>query len=176
MRFLKRYRVFLLLAAVNAGVVLIWPKIGLESLELTRKNVIDMLSVIPPIFVLLGLLDVWVKKETMVRFMGKGSGLLGVLLAYFIGSASAGPLYGAFPVAGVLLNKGSKISNVFIMVGAWSTTKIPLLLFEASAMGLQFTVLRFLLDIVGIALIAFFTDRILSNDDKNEIYKRAERY
>lgn len=36
------------------------------------------------------------------------------------------------------LKKGSKLSNVFIMIGAWSTTKIPLLLFEISSMGIKF--------------------------------------
>jgi len=172
-RILKRYRVFLLLAAVNLAVVLIWPEIGMKSLELTRVNLIDMLAVIPPIFLLLGLLDVWVKRETMVRFMGKGSGMIGVLLAFFIGSAAAGPLYGAFPVAGVLLRKGSKLSNVFIMIGAWSTTKVPLLLFEASALGIKFTVIRLLLDVVGIAAIAYFTERILSQDERQDIYDRA---
>lgn len=172
-RFIKRYRVFLLLAAVNIAIVFLWPEIGMKSLDLTRINLIDMLSVIPPIFILLGLLDVWVKRETMVRFMGEGSGLVGVLLAFFIGSAAAGPLYGAFPVAEVLLKKGSKLSNVFIMIGAWSTTKIPLLLFEASALGMKFTVIRLLLDILGIAAIAFFTERILSQGERQEIYDRA---
>jgi uncharacterized membrane protein YraQ (UPF0718 family) len=42
-----------------------------------------MLLVIPPIFILLGLLDVWVPKEK-VKFMGEGSGLKGVLLAIFL--------------------------------------------------------------------------------------------
>jgi uncharacterized membrane protein YraQ (UPF0718 family) len=105
--------------------------------------------------------------------MGEGSGLIGILLAFFIGSAAAGPLYGAFPVAGVLLRKGSKLSNVFIMVGAWSTTKIPLLLFEASAMGVRFTVIRLLLDIVGIAVIAYFTEKVLTREERQEIYANA---
>ena len=172
---IKRYRVFLLLAALNAILLAVWPEIGVKSLMITKSNLIDMLSVIPPIFILLGLLDVWVKRETMVKYMGEGSGLIGILLAFFIGSAAAGPLYGAFPVAGVLMKKGSKLSNVFIMMGAWSTTKIPLLLFEASAMGVKFTVLRFLLDIVGIALIAFFTEKVLSQDEKQVIYTNAMR-
>lgn len=175
MVYLKRYRIFLLLLAVNIAIIVIWPEIGLKSLNLTKVNLIDMLSVIPPIFILLGLLDVWVKRETMVKFMGEKSGIVGVLLAFFIGSAAAGPLYGAFPVAGVLLKKGSKLSNVFIMIGAWSTTKIPLLLFEASAMGMKFTVIRLLLDIFGIALIANFTEKILSQEDKQEIYKNSLR-
>lgn len=171
--FLKRYRVFLSLAAVNAVILIVLPEVGVKSLVLTKANFIDMLSVIPPIFILLGLLDVWVRRETMVKFMGEGSGLVGILLAFFIGSAAAGPLYGAFPVAAILLKKGSKLSNVFIMVGAWSTTKIPQLMFEASAMGVRFTTIRFLLDIVGIAVIAYFTEKVLSQNDRDEIYRNV---
>jgi len=172
-KFLKKYRVFLLLAVINGIMIAFWPEMGIKSLMITKSNVISMLSVIPPIFILIGLLDVWVKRETMVRFMGEGSGLIGILLAFFIGSAAAGPLYGAFPVAGVLLQKGSKLSNVFIMMGAWSTTKIPLLLFEASALGPKFTLIRLGLDLVGIMVIAYFTEKILSKEEAREIYDNA---
>ena len=79
----------------------------------------------------------------------------------------------AFPVAVVLLKKGSKFSNVLIMIGAWSTTKIPLLLFEASSMGIKFMVVRFVLDIFGIAIIAFTTEKLLSKEEVGEIYNRA---
>jgi uncharacterized membrane protein YraQ (UPF0718 family) len=170
---LKRYRVFIGLAILNTILLIIFPDFGKKSLTITWNNTFEMLSVIPPIFVLLGLLDVWVKRETMIKYMGEKSGMIGILLAFFIGSAAAGPLYAAFPVAGVLLKKGSKLSNVLIMVGAWSTTKIPLLLFEVSAMGPKFTLIRLILDLFGIAIIAYFTEKLLSKKDKEEIYEKA---
>ena len=105
--FIKRYRVFLILLAVNVVVGQAMPEIGLKSLDLTKQNLVEMLSVIPPIFVLLGLLDVWVDRATMIRFTGKGSGIKGAMIAFLLGSAAAGPLYAAFPVAGVMLKKGS---------------------------------------------------------------------
>lgn len=105
--------------------------------------------------------------------MGEKSGLIGILLAFIIGSAAAGPLYAAFPVAGVLLKKGSKLSNVLMMAGAWSTTKIPLLLFEVSSMGPKFTLIRLIMDFLGIAIIAYFTEKLLSKNDKEEIYAKA---
>ncbi|MHB1454620.1 MAG: permease [Saccharofermentanales bacterium] len=171
---LKKYRIFIGLAVINLILLIVFPDFGKKSLTITWQNTFEMLSVIPPIFVLLGLLDVWVKRETMVKYMGDKSGFVGVLLAFFIGSAAAGPLYAAFPVAGVLLKKGSKLSNVFIMIGAWSTTKIPLLLFEVSAMGPKFTVIRLVLDLFGIAAIAYFTEKFLSRKDTEEIYARSQ--
>lgn len=170
---LKKYRVFIGLAVINMILLAVFPDFGKKSLTITWQNTFEMLSVIPPIFVLLGLLDVWVKRETMVKYMGEKSGFIGILLAFFIGSAAAGPLYAAFPVAGVLLRKGSRLSNVFIMIGAWSTTKIPLLLFEVSAMGTKFTLIRLAMDLLGIAFIAYFTEKLLSRSDKDEIYEKA---
>jgi uncharacterized membrane protein YraQ (UPF0718 family) len=172
-KILKRYRLFIIMAAVNIILIIFFPDIGFNAVELSWKNLLQMLAVLPPIFILLGLLDVWVKRETMVKYMGEGSGTVGVIIAYMIGSAAAGPLYAAFPVAGVLLRKGSKLSNVFIMLGAWSTTKIPQILFEASALGSKFMLIRLALDIAGIAVIAFFTQLFLNNEDKEEIYKKA---
>lgn len=170
---IKRYKFFIILAVINAAIIVLNSTVGLKSVEITMNNALEMLSVLPPIFILLGLLDVWVKRETMIKYMGEYSGILGVLIAFFLGSAAAGPLYAAFPVAVVLLKKGSKLSNVLIMIGAWSTTKIPLLLFEASSMGIKFTVVRFILDIFGIAVIAITTEKLLSKKDKEEIYIRA---
>lgn len=170
---IKRYKIFILLAVINILVLIFIPELGKKSLQITMSNALEMLSILPPIFILLGLLDVWVKRETMVKYMGESSGLVGILLAFLLGSAAAGPLYAAFPVAVVLLKKGSKLSNVLIMIGAWSTTKIPLLLFEASSMGIKFMVLRLVLDLFGIAVIAYSTEKLLSKEDKKEIYANA---
>ncbi len=169
--FLKRYGAFFLLLAAGVVTGLLLPEIGKKSLELTLQNVKEMLSVLPPIFVLLGLLDVWVDRATMMKFTGKGSGLKGVLIAFLLGSAAAGPLYAAFPVAGVMLKKGSSLFNVFIFVGAWSTTKIPMLAFEGANMGLTFTLLRLSLSIVGILIIALITEKSLNKEQQEEIYQ-----
>jgi uncharacterized membrane protein YraQ (UPF0718 family) len=135
-----------------------------------------MILVIPPIFVLLGLLDVWVPKETMIKYMGEGSGLKGIVLAIFVGSAAAGPLYGAFPIAAVFMKKGVKFSNVLIFIGAWSTTKIPMILFEVSSLGTKFAITRLLVDIPGIIIIASILAHLISKDEIAKIYKTAETF
>ncbi|WP_330698449.1 permease [Anaerocolumna sp. MB42-C2] len=122
-KWLKRYRVFIIVLVMMVILVLFIPKIGLNALTITGNSIKEMLHVIPPIFILLGLLDVWVPRETMVKYMGEGSGLKGVLLAILIGSAAAGPLYGAFPVTAVFMKKGVKFMNILIFIGAWSTPK-----------------------------------------------------
>ena len=171
MKMISRYKVFLLLALANIIIGLIMPGIGLKSLDLTRANLLEMMSVIPPIFILLGLLDVWVDRSTMIRLTGNGSGLKGVLIAFLMGSAAAGPLYAAFPVEGMMLKKGSSLMNVFIFIGAWSTTKIPMLTFEAASLGLPFTLTRLALSVIGILAIALISQKSLNPEQKEELYK-----
>jgi uncharacterized membrane protein YraQ (UPF0718 family) len=170
---IKRYKVFIILLLLNLVLLIAFPALGVKSFSLTGQSLLEMLSIIPPVFILLGLLDVWVQRETMIKWMGEKSGIKGIAIAFFLGSAAAGPLYAAFPIAGVLLKKGSKLSNVLIFIGAWSTTKIPMLLFEASSMGWKFMVTRFVVDLFGIAAIAFITEKALNKKDIQVIYENA---
>lgn len=175
MEILKQYRFLLVMIVVTLVILAVKPALGIKIYGAALENILGMLGVLPPIFILIGLLDVWVKKETMVKYMGKDSGIVGILLGFFLGSAAAGPLYGAFPVAGVFLNKGSRLANVWIIVGAWASMKIPLLLFEVSAMGIKFTLIRFVMDIFGVLAIAFAMEKILTDDDEREIYELARK-
>lgn len=174
--FIKRYRSFIV-ALVCVGILTAFNyTLGMKALSITAYSFKEMILVIPPIFILLGLLDVWVPRETMVKYMGEGSGIKGILLSIFIGSAAAGPLYGAFPVAAVFMKKGVKFSNILIFIGAWSTTKIPMLLFEASSLGTKFTLTRLLIDIPGILIIAFILSSLINKEEVKKIYENAEKF
>lgn len=168
-----RYKFFLIFLAINLALLFVSPEIGKNSFALTKDNLLEMLSVLPPIFILLGLLDVWVERETMMKYMGENAGIKGGLIAFMLGSAAAGPLYAAFPVAGILLKKGVKLTNVFIFIGAWSTTKIPQILFEASSLGWRYMILRLACSVVGITLIAFILEKSTSAKEREAIYENA---
>lgn len=171
---LHRYRGFLIALALMLVLTLFNRELGTKALGISVFSFREMFLILPPIFILLGLLDIWVPRETMVKYMGEGSGLKGILLAMFIGSAAAGPLYGAFPVAAVFMKKGVKFSNVLIFIGAWSTTKIPMLLFELASMGQAFTLTRLLINIPGIIIIAKVLASLVREDELKAIYQSAE--
>ena len=158
---LKKYRFFLSTAVITVFLLVFNRQVGIKAVEVSGRCFIQMLLIVPPIFVLIGLLDVWVPRETMVKYMGEGSGLKGIILAFFLGSAAAGPLYGAFPVAAVLMKKGAKFTNILILMGAWSTTKIPMFLFEMSALSSRFAFTRLAVDIPGIILMAYLVNGLL---------------
>lgn len=172
---IKRYRYFLILALSLGVMVLINRQLGLKAMGNAAFQLKQMLLVIPPIFLLLGLLDIWVPKTTMVRYMGEGSGLKGMLLAFLIGSAAAGPLYGAFPVAAVFMKKGVRFLNLMIFIGAWSTAKIPMFLFELQSLGPKFAFTRLAVNIPGIILIAYTLSKLVSKKELDAIYSNSEK-
>jgi uncharacterized membrane protein YraQ (UPF0718 family) len=171
---LRQYRFFLILLAINLLLVIFVPAIGRESFRITGESFLEMLLVLPPIFIILGLADVWIERETMMRFLGEKSGLKGILVAFLMGAFAAGPLYAAFPVARIMLKKGARLSNVFIFIGAWSCTKLPQLLFETSNLGWRYTLIRFAGNIVGILLIALVLDRLTPAAERLAIAQRNE--
>lgn len=172
---LRRYAAVMVTAAVFTVFLLLLPLYREKAVDIISFQAKTLLLVVPPIFILLGLLDVWVPRDQMIRFMGPGSGTRGGVLAFLLGSFAAGPLYAAFPVAAILMKKGAGFTNILIFIGAWSTTKIPMLLFESSALGVRFALSRLAIDIVGIVLIAQALKAMLSQEEIARLYAQAEK-
>lgn len=169
---LRKYRFTIAMLVLTVLVALVEPTRRAAIAYNTIANLKEMLSIIPPIFLLLGLMDVWVPRETFVKYMGPGSGLLGASLAILIGALAAGPLYGAFPVASMMLRKGVSFKNVMILLGAWSTLKIPQILFETASLGARFSLARMAANIPVIFAIAYIVDLLLSESEKELVVKR----
>ncbi|THB62453.1 MAG: permease [Spirochaetaceae bacterium] len=173
-RILLRYRAAIIAVLATAVFLALYPVYLPRVASSLRLQALTMLMVIPPIFILMGLLDVWVPKETMIQYMGQAAGIKGPLLAFLLGSAAAGPLYGAFPIAAILMKKGASFLNVLIFIGAWSTTKIPMLLFEMKALGLRFALSRLAIDLIGIVVIAATLRAFVPQREVSRIYQAAE--
>ncbi|MCD6358909.1 MAG: permease [Dehalococcoidia bacterium] len=103
---------------------------------------LDMLKVLPCAFILIGLFEVWVKKEMVERHFGEESGVKGYLWGILLAGTVVGGLYVVFPVAYSLYSKGAKLSVIFTYMGATAICRIPMTIFEASYMGLKFTIIR----------------------------------
>lgn len=171
---LKKYG-FLLFVLVLAAVCWFLDSAKAEhGLMLAGNGIVDMLGFLPPIFVLLGLFDVWVDRETVIRLMGRESGLKGTFLAFLLGTLAAGPLYMAFPVAGVLLRKRAGLFQVFIFTGTWAIAKVPMLLFETSCFGFSYMAVRFVCNMAAIVGIAWLMTRMLGPSYAAKLYQAAD--
>ena len=126
---------------------------------------IEMMSFLPPMFILIGLFDVWFPKERVEKHIGRDAGIKGIVWIILLAMLQAGPLYGAFPVAYILWKKGAGIRNVFIYLGAFSSMKIPMFAFEIGFLGFKFSILRTIITIPVFILIAFAIEFYLKDKD-----------
>lgn len=149
----KRYLFFISMLCLTIVIFFIDNNIGLKAFSIANDSFLQMLGVLPPIMLMLGLMDVWIPRDILMKYMGNNSGLFGIFLAMLIGSLAAGPMYAAFPFTAVLMKKGVKFSNIIIFMNAWCVTKISTLLFEISALGFKFTLVRLLINVPGVIII-----------------------
>ncbi len=172
---MKKWMFAIVMIVILILYVLFNPMIGNQVFSMTSNNLIEMLKVLPAIFVLVGLLDVWVSKETMIKLMGPDSGLKGYAIAFILGSVAAGPLYAAFPIAAILLKKRARYNYVIFFLGTWSSLKLPQLTFEAANLGITFTVLNVITAIVVLIVGAFIIEKILSEEDIKKIEEQSAK-
>ncbi len=123
----------------------------------------EMLTILPCMFILIGLFDVWVPREKIEKHVGSGSGIKGIAIMILLAITQVGPLYAAFPVAHLLWKKGCSLRNIFVYVGMFSAAKIPMLTLEIGFLGLKFSMLRLILTIPVFILIALIMERNLRN-------------
>ncbi|AHL21795.1 hypothetical protein BD01_0164 [Thermococcus nautili] len=136
-----------------------------DPVFLASKNfLVEMLLIMPAVMVLMGLFAVFVPDELIVRYLGKSSGLRGMLIAILIGAFPTGPLYVAFPIAASLLKKGARVASVVAFLSAWACIKIPQELVELQFLGLRFMAARLALTIVFVLAMGLLMERILGRE------------
>jgi len=115
---------------------------GIEISKNFASFSVEMLKILPCAFILIGLFEVWVKRETVEKHLGEESGIRGYIWAVLLAGTTVGGLYVAFPVAYSLHSKGAKLSVIFTYLGASAICRIPMTIFEASFMGIKFSLIR----------------------------------
>lgn len=126
----------------------------------------EMILLLPIMFILVGLFDVWVSKEKVQKYIGKASGIKGILLVIILGFLQAGPIYAAYPVAYILWKKGTSSTNIFIYLSSVAILQVPVIAFEVGFLGFKFFILRILISFPIFIILGF----ILGNYfDKNNL-------
>ena len=106
---IRKYQWTIILLIILFALYLIKASIGVTAVEITIDNFKTILLLVPPILLLVSLMDVWVSKDVIIKYMGKDSGWRGLLSAFLLGSVAVGPLYIAFPIAAMLAKKGARL-------------------------------------------------------------------
>lgn len=128
---------------------------------------IEMLKILPCAFILLGLFEVWVKKDTVMQHLGDACGVKGYLWILLLAGFSVGGLYVAFPVAQSLHRKGASLKIIFTYLGFVGIVRIPMTIFEITFLGLPFTIVRLAVTIPLFLLVGIVTGTILKKRGYN---------
>jgi len=121
----------------------------------------DMVLILPPAFVLIGLFDVWAKRETIERHFGEAADARGFFWSILLAATTVGGTFVAFPVANALYHKGARYSMIMTYVTAASLVMIPMSIMEAAILGPLFTAVRILVSLPLVILGSILIEKIL---------------
>ncbi len=123
---------------------------------------LEMLKILPFAFILIGLFEVWVKRETIEKHFGKKSGLRGHVGGILLAGTTVGGLYVAVPVAYSLYSKGADLGVIFTYIAASAICRVPMTIFEASFLGMKFSVIRLSVSIPLVILSSMLLGKYLT--------------
>lgn len=170
---LKEYKWVIVFALIIFGIYFVNNSLGIKAATSSLSNLKTMLMLIPPIFIIMGLLDVWVPKEILIKYMGRESKHIGWIIAFILGTAAAGPIYLAFPIGQLLLKKGARLAYVIFFLGVWSSTKLTIILFEIASLGFEFTLIQVGVSLPLYLLVALIIEKSVSNEEISVIVSKA---
>lgn len=168
MTIIKKIKENLFLVIVAMAYIIMFiakPAMGIESVKSSGYYIKEMLMIMPVIFILTALLDMWVPKEKIMQYLGKDAKAKGIFFSFLVGSISAGPVYAAFPMCVMLHKKGASIRNIVIILSSWAVIKVPMLLNEAKFLGLKFMAIRWVLTVIAIIIFSWLTAKIIKDKD-----------
>ncbi len=148
----------ILVVALGSFLLLVFPERRSCVYKSTLKFFIEMITVMPAVVVLMGLFSEFVSKDIVMKYLSKKAGFKSVLFGIFLGSLPTGPLYVAFPVANLLLEKGARVSCIVAFLSSWACIKIPQEMVEIQFLGFKFMILRLSLTIVFVSLMSFYIE------------------
>ncbi|HSR05336.1 MAG TPA: permease, partial [Proteiniclasticum sp.] len=174
-KMIKKFKAPILVLFVFIGLAIWAPDTAGRSTTVLWDYFKEMALIIPPVFILLGLMEVWIPKNKIQKWLGSGSGIKGAGIAFALGTLPTGPLYVAFPMTATLIRKGASYANMVIFLGSWAALKIPQLMVEIKFLGISFTLIRFGLTLLALVLIGSLMEFILRRSPDKDWIDKAEK-
>lgn len=160
MEIVKKRKLLVISIILYLILLIIKPDIVYTALGYLKSFVLEMVQVLPLVFIVSALITEWVPARLISRHLGSKSGIRGVFYSLVLGSLSAGPIYAAFPMTHSLYKKGASINSIVIIISSWAVIKVPMLLMELKFLGSEFAFLRYAITVPAILLLGFVMSRM----------------
>lgn len=138
------------------------PDKAINALNSSSYYFIEMIQIMPVIFLLTVSIDTLIPKSWILEHLGDNAGIKGSVLALVFGSVSAGPIYAAFPITKMLHKKGASTGNIVVILSAWAVIKVPMLANEAKFLGPTFMITRWILTVAAIFIMGWFMNKTVN--------------
>ena len=152
------------LAALLAGGLTAW----LRGAGAVERAVLSsgqlLLAVAPQIcggLLVAGLVQVLIPKEAVARWLGKESGMRGLIIAEFAGALTPGGPFGSFALVYALGKVGADVGVLIAYLTAWSTLSLMrLMVWEIPFLGVKFALLRFTISVPAAIVAGLLARRL----------------
>lgn len=125
------------------GVYFKSPESANKGLKATVALVLEITPRMIAAFTIAGLIQVIVPQDVIVRWMGQGSGMKGILIGMAFGSVTPGGPMTHFPVVASLYKVGVGIGPLVAYLTAWSLMGLQrLIMWELPFLGPQIVAIR----------------------------------
>jgi len=114
----------------------------IEGLVIAKNITFQVLPLLVLAFILAGLLQVIIPQDLIANWVGKESGLKGIILGSIAGAFLPGGPYVTLPVVVGLSKIGASIPVLVAMISGWSLIAVMRLPMEIGILGPKLTLIR----------------------------------
>jgi len=124
-------------------------KLHRQGLAIAWENIVVMVPRVAMAIVVAGFFGVLLPTELVVNWLGKDSGMTGILVGSVVGGLTpAGPIL-SFPIVSILSKAGAAVGPLIAYLTAWSVFAVHrVFAFEIPMMGGRFAALRLVSSLV----------------------------
>ncbi|MCK5914358.1 MAG: permease [Desulfuromusa sp.] len=118
------------------------------SLALNSATItfLSVLLLIIAVFCLVGLLQIWISRDLIVRLLGREGGIKSLVIAALCGTLLIGPAYIIFPLLMEIQKRGARWAVITIVLTSYAV-KLQMIPIEVGFLGWPFTLGRALITI-----------------------------
>jgi len=151
-----RMLLFPALVLVAYGILFaIMPEKASMGLKSSGNIIVNMLVPLSLVFILMLVLNLFLKPAQIVKFFGRGAGIKGVILSAAAGIISTGPIYAWYPLLKDLREKGAANSFLAIFLGN-RAVKPFLLPIMISYFGWIYVLILTVFTVLGSIVVGYF--------------------
>lgn len=129
-----------------------------KTMKGIKKGLTMFLNLLPLLLLMLALISVvlfLIPNETLIRYMGKDSGMEGWAIAALLGSVALIPGFIAYPLCGILIKSGVAYTTIAVFITTLTMVGIVTLPLEAKFFGWKTSIIRNTLSFIAALLIGF---------------------